>query len=74
MKKNEDFNGILYDALHQEDGEDTFGLKYDDIDKLVEIVKRDKVEVELTITPDNQTLVVRPWKPFTYACPYGRAE
>lgn len=51
-----------------------YGIKYDDIEKMVEIVKRDKVEVELTITPDNQTLVVRPWKPFTYACPYGRAE
>ena len=74
MKKNEDFNGILYDALHQEDGFDTFGLKYEDIEKLVYIVKRDKVEVEVTITPDNQTVVVRPWKPFTYTCPYGRAE
>lgn len=74
MKKNEDFNGILYNELHQEDGSDTFGLKYEDIEKLVYIVKRDKVEVELTITPDNQTVVVRPWKPFTYACPYGRAE
>lgn len=51
-----------------------YGIKHDDIEKMVEIVKRDKVEVELTITPDNQTLVVRPWKPFTYACPYGRAE
>lgn len=51
-----------------------YGIKYDDIEKMVEIVKRDKVEVEVTITPDNQPVMVRPWQPFTYTCPVGRAE
>ena len=49
------------------------GIKYDDIEKLVEQVKREGVEIELHIYPEEQNITVRPWKPFTYNCPYGRA-
>ena len=50
------------------------GLKYNDIDYIIERVKNENVEIELEITPDRQTLTVRPFKAFEYACPYRGAS
>lgn len=42
----------------------------DVLKQLVDEVVKEKVEIEFTITPDNQNLIVRPWQPFSYNCPY----
>jgi hypothetical protein len=34
-----------------------------------EVVK-EQVEIEFTITPENMNLIVRPWKPVSFNCPY----
>lgn len=49
-------------------------IKYKDIDELIERVIKDKVEIELNIEPDRQQVVIRPWKPFEYNCPYRGEE
>ena len=49
-------------------------IKYKDIDELIERVIKDKVEIELNIEPDKQQIVIRPWKPFEYTCPYRGEE
>lgn len=36
----------------------------------IDEVVKEKVEIEFTITPENQSLIVRPWQPFSYNCPY----
>ena len=38
-----------------------------------EIVDK-KIEVSMTITPDNVEVHIEPWKPVEYSCPYGKAE
>ena len=45
-------------------------IKYTDIEEIIKQVIDNKVEIELELTPDRQTLTVRPWKPFEYTCPY----
>ena len=42
----------------------------DVLKQLVDEVLKEQVEIELTITPENQSLIVRPWQPFSYNCPY----
>ncbi|MBQ9612247.1 MAG: hypothetical protein IJV14_06620 [Lachnospiraceae bacterium] len=50
------------------------GIKYKDIDELIERVIKVKVEIELNIEPDKQQLIIRPWRPFEYSCPYRTRE
>lgn len=46
------------------------GIKINDISKLVEQVKEAKVEITITLTPNENTVTITPWKPFQYSCPY----
>ena len=40
------------------------------IDILAKKVKKDAVEIELNTNPDGLNIIVRPWKPLQYICPY----
>lgn len=49
-------------------------IKYRDIDELIERVIKDEVEIELNVEPDRQQIIIRPWRPFEYNCPYREKE
>lgn len=42
-----------------------------DLDIMCRYAEELKVEVELTITPDERQLTVRPWEPITYSTHCG---
>lgn len=45
-----------------------------DLDIMTKTVNEKQVEMELTITPDQQQVIVRPWKPMKYTTIYGGDE
>lgn len=42
-----------------------------DLKIMAELVKEEQIEIELTITPDQQQVIARPWKPMKYTTHYG---
>ncbi len=42
------------------------------LDKLVNIVVENKVEVDIDVSPDNIEIKIEPWKPYEVKCPYER--
>lgn len=46
------------------------GLKFREVDYIIERAKNEGVEIKLEVTPERQTITV---KPFEYACPYRGA-
>ena len=44
------------------------------IDLMVEKAKKDQVEIEYNTNTEGQNIIIRPWKPFSYNCPYGCPE
>ena len=42
-----------------------------DLDIMCRFAEELRVEVELTITPDERQLTVKPWEPMTYTTHYG---
>lgn len=45
-----------------------------DLTIMAEYVNKYKVEIELTISPDEQRMDVKPWKPVIYSATYGPEE
>ena len=41
-----------------------------DLDIMTELAEKKQVEIELTITPDQQQVVARPWKPLEWQTSY----
>lgn len=46
--------------------------KFDEelFDTLVHKAVTEKCEISIEITPENESITIRPWEPFRYACPY----
>lgn len=44
------------------------------LDKLVDMVVEKKVEVDISVTPDNMEIKIEPWKPYEVKCPYGKDD
>lgn len=38
--------------------------------ELIDRVVKDKVQIEIRITPEEETITIEPWKPFEMKCPY----
>lgn len=49
-------------------------FKLSDIDELIKRVRTEEVEIEISITPDEERIIINPWKPFKYSCPYREVE
>lgn len=47
-------------------------IQIDELQMLIDIVVKDRVEVHLEFTPENTTIDIQPWKPYEMHCPYGR--
>ena len=49
-------------------------FKLSDIDELIKRVRTEEVEIEISITPDEERITINPWIPFRYSCPYREVE
>lgn len=45
-----------------------------DIYEMIEAVKTQQVEIQITLEPDRTEINIQPWKPFKMQCPYGGAN
>ena len=45
-------------------------MKTEKLMALIDRVVKDKVEVTIRITPDEEEITVKPWKPYEMKCPY----
>lgn len=46
-----------------------------DLNGLIEKANKEKVEITIRYEPDNTTeVIIQPWKPFRYMCPYKLEE
>ena len=39
---------------------------------MIDRVKTEKVEFEMTVHPDKTEIIIRPWEKFEIKCPYGK--
>lgn len=45
-------------------------MKTEKLMAIIDRVVKDKVEVTIRITPDEEEITVEPWKPYEMKCPY----
>ncbi len=41
-----------------------------DYKELFEMAKKEECEIQVTYTPESIEVLIRPWEPFEYKCPY----
>lgn len=44
------------------------------IKEIIDKVKNEKIEAEITMNPEELNLKFNPWEPFRYNCPYQNSE
>ena len=69
--------GKVLPELRSKDGRGTAmneRFKLSDIDELIKRVRTEEVEIEISITTDEERITINPWKPFKYSCPYREVE
>ena len=42
-----------------------------DINKLIDRVVSEKIEIQVTMEPDRTEITIQPWKPYEIKWPYG---
>ena len=49
-------------------------ITWSEIDKIIDRVREEKIEIELEVNAESQRVTVRPYQPLVYACPYREQE
>lgn len=49
-------------------------LKIKDLDEIIKRVVAEQIEIEISVTPDEEKITITPWKPFKYSCPYREEQ
>lgn len=46
-------------------------IDFEELSRFIEMAAEKKVQISVTITPEQTEVVIEPWEAFHYNCPYG---
>lgn len=68
---NTEIGKKLVEGMPKPDGKKKEDITISDLGIMTKAVKEEQIEIELTITPEQQNVIVRPWRPMKYTTIYG---